>query len=196
MLPASCTQGPCWTRKAQREGSRPGPSVSMGLGRGAGLQPLLGGLPLKSPTEKSCFEKLTAQCGDRAVCFNSRKTRPQSRSRRQLRQLNKQPRSRFQAPCSLASRCWRPLKAESGAVALRGDGGSLSSQLPGPQRAPLSGGQRGGAGRGGCCSRWDIQTQPPRPGSATFARDLLSTPASPWPPYVQLWNGQKHPQVS
>lgn len=126
------------------EGSRPGPPVSRGAAEGLACSPPLSGLPLKSPTEKSCFEKLTAQCGDRAVCFNSRKTRPQSGSRRRLRQLNKQPRSRFQAPCSLASRCWRPLKAERGAVALRGDGGGPPSQLPGPQRTPLSGGQRGG----------------------------------------------------
>lgn len=48
-----------------------------------------------------------------------------------------------------------------------------------PVGAPVwwSAGQGGGGGSG--CSRWDVQTQPPRPRSAALARDPLHMPPLP-----------------
>lgn len=130
------------------------PPSPRGSGRGPGLHS--SALPTSLLQRPPALSRSLPGGGGRVGYFNSRKTRPQRGTRRQRRQLNKQPRSCFQAPCSLAALRRRPLEAKSGAASLGGHGGSPPapvSQLLGPTPSVW-------------CSVGGVQTLPPRPGFA------------------------------
>lgn len=163
-----------------REGAPPGSCCLHGaLARGWPADLHLVACPLSLPQRNPALRRSLPSRGDSTDCFNSRKTGPRWRGRRQRRQLNKQPRSRFQAPCSLAARTPEATQGQERDVSLGGDGGSPApSPAPGATAGALSGGQwrEGGREEAGVrgpslpgpalpLSRWDLCTflSPPWP---------------------------------